>query len=232
MKRLILFLLSVFLIINGNAQRIVFDAKTTSQVSANGATVAAEEGTIGNVTEQSKKSQEKAALAMGVIQGSVTLYQLSLENTKGFEADSKNLIEIARLAKLVGEELINVTKEIEKSPQGTISSYKFIQSISEESMQCIQYCYSLVTNAKIKIPGFSIGSSTDGANLIDPKDRLDICNRLIVSLKRLYNICIQIKWHIGYSNSWGRILQQTFPYDYFLVAHSHDMAVDIINSFK
>ena len=161
---------------------------------------------------------------------------LSLQNKDMFKMDSKNVTEIIRLCKGISVELVEVTKEVAKNPKSTIVSYNTIESLTMQTVQSLQYIYSLVSggNLKISIPGLPAFSTSnnDGMNLLDAASRIEIMNRSIVNLRRIYNILMQIKVQLQYSTNWSDVFQKALPFDTYYVSASKDIANDIINQFR
>lgn len=216
------------------AQRVVYDHKTTTQVATNSTTAIAKESVIKDQNEKSKKLQEKAQKAMAVVNLSKELYKLSMQNVKSFGKESASMVKIADLGQKIGIEAAAVLVEIRNNPKSTFTSYNAVQSLIGETSQSIVNCYNLIANGKFKleIPGLiKINPEKDAANLIDPAERHKLLNEIITTLTRIYYTFVQIKVQLQYSSTWARVLQQTFPHDYFLVTDSYNMAQDIINTF-
>lgn len=214
------------------AQRIVIDWECIRQVATNATVAVGSESVMSAYTGESKNKQDKTAIAVGAIQTSVSLYQLALSNVTYWGNDSKNIIEIGNLARKVGAELSKVTDEVQKNPMATIVSYRAIEGITAEALQCVKFCYSLVTNGKVAIAGFSVGPDNDGYNFLDAKDRMDVCNHIIVTLRRLYYSCISIRIQYMYTNTWADVLKKAMPFEYYMVTSGNEIAKEIIGSLK
>lgn len=132
--------------------------------------------------------------------------------------------------------MTNVTKEVAKNPKATIASYNTLQSLTMETVQSLQYIYSLVSGStlRISIPGLPAisTSNNDGLNLLDPATRIDVMNRSIVNLRRIYNTLMQIKVQLQYSTNWARIMQEALPFETFYVSAGADIVKDIVGQFK
>lgn len=213
------------------SQSVQFDGKTTGQVMKNTASIVSKESITHNYVSDSEKSQRESSMAMTSIQGSLTILNTALKNAKAFRQNSRNMIEIGNLSKEISKELINVAIEIRKNPKTTIASTKTLQNLSLEMYSNLQYCYSIVTNGGVTLPGI-IKNRKDGHNLLDAKERLDMTNRIIINLRRIHNICIQIKYQQMYITTWSSILQEAAPFDFAKATVGKDIATDIIKKFK
>lgn len=233
--RKILFALVIFPVV-GWGQISKVDMTTVRQVLKNTGSAVGKEEALSGIINNHVDSQEKASVAMTAIMTSKTLYMLSLQNKDMFKMDSKNVTEIIRLCKGISVELVEVTKEVAKNPKSTIVSYNTIESLTMQTVQSLQYIYSLVSggNLKISIPGLPAFSTSnnDGMNLLDAASRIEIMNRSIVNLRRIYNILMQIKVQLQYSTNWSDVFQKALPFDTYYVSASKDIANDIINQFR
>lgn len=231
----VLFVLALFPVV-GWGQISKVDMTTVRQVLQNTASAVAKEKTLSGIISDHVDSQEKASIAMTAIMTSKSLYMLSLQNKDMFKMDSRNVAEIIRLCKGISVELVEVTKEVAKNPRTTIISYNTIESLTMQTVQSLQYIYSLVSggNLKISIPGLPSFSTSDkdGMNLLDAASRIEVMNRSIINLRRIYNILMQIKVQLQYSTNWSDIFQKALPFDAYYVSASKDIATDIINQFR
>lgn len=214
------------------AQRVVIDAKSIEQATINGVAAAGQEKIIESNFEKGKKAHDRAIVAVTSVQTALSLYQMSLNNVKGFESDSKNMQEIARLATKITKELPLVAKEVKNNPKATLTSTKMITDLSSELIQAGSYIYSIVTNGTVKLPGFpAITTYKDGYNLIDAKDRLDMTTQIIVNLRRIYNTLLQIKYQLMYAATWGRVFQQALPFHHYFLFDSKNLVDEIVGDF-
>lgn len=231
----VLFVLALFPVV-GWGQISKVDMTTVRQVLQNTASAVAKEKTLSGIISDHVDSQEKASIAMTAIMTSKSLYMLSLQNKDMFKMDSRNVAEIIRLCKGISVELVEVTKEVAKNPRTTIISYNTIERLTMQTVQSLQYIYSLVSggNLKISIPGLPSFSTSDkdGMNLLDAASRIEVMNRSIINLRRIYNILMQIKVQLQYSTNWSDIFQKALPFDAYYVSASKDIATDIINQFR
>lgn len=215
------------------AQRVVIDAKCIEQVMTNGGAAAAQERIIQMNYNNGKASQRMASLALTSVQSTLFLYNKSLQNVQAFGEDSRNVKEIAVLATRIIKLIPEVLAEVNKNPKATITSRKMLASLMFEAVQCCDYMKGIVANGEIDIPGvyMTVGNVDDGANLLDPKQRLDLANHLIVNLRRMYNILLQIKYQLMYSSNWGQVFQQAMPFHHYIIFDSKELVDDIIGSF-
>lgn len=233
MKKLLLIIIAISMACDSYSQNIVIDYECIKQVVANGTSATGQEALISHQTNESEKSQKKAAVAMTAIQTSVSLYRMALENVKAFGLDSRNVAEIARLAKLLASEIQLTTAEIAKNPKATIASYQSLAGVSEQALQSVQYCYSMVSNGTVKIPGFTIkAADNDGRNLLSAKERLEMCEHLIVNLKRLYFLCMQVRVNLNYTTTWGSVFRQALPFESYIIFSSQDIVDGIVKDFN
>lgn len=149
------FLLVFFVPVVAVGQVAKVDMTTVKQVLTNTGSAVGNEELLSGVISKHVDSQEKASIAMTAIMTSKSLYMLSLKNKDMFKMDSKNVTEVIRLCKGIAVELTNVTKEVAKNPKATIASYNTLQSLTMETVQSLQYIYSLVSGStlRISIPG-------------------------------------------------------------------------------
>lgn len=234
MKKLLL-IIGIFLPIVANAQWVGIDKKTIEQVSKNTASALAKEEIINNNIKKQEEHEKRSKDLIGVVNLSKNLYLMSMKNVDKFDKDNENIVEIARLAKMIAFELVATSKELMKNPKTTISSWSRIQSLTSETVGSLQYIYSLVSNGKVtlRIPGLpTISKYKDGENLLDPLTRLDICDRTIVNLRRIYNILVQIKYQAMYTTTWAQIFNENLPLESFFIIDSKDIVNGIIKDFK
>ncbi len=213
-------------------QVTVIDYTCCAQVATNMATILAQEGTQKAKAEDGEEEQKKALAYVTVIQTSVSLYKLSLSNVEFFDAESKNITEIIRLSKLIAEEIPVVLQAIQNNPKATFISYNVIADLTSELQQSANYIYSIVSNGTVRLSNQS-STDSDDLNLIDPKVRLDMANRIIVNLRRSYNILLQIRSIMYYNTTWGTIINEVFPWQKYVNLYdvSKRYADQLINGF-
>lgn len=232
--RKICFALVLFPIV-GWGQISKVDMTTVKQVMKNTASATAKEKILSDIINNHVDSEKKSSLAMTAILTSKSLYMMSLQNKNLFKMDSRNVAEIIRLCKCISVELIEVTKVMAKNPRTTIASYNTVQDLTMQAVQSLQYIYSLVSggNLKITVPGLpSFSTDKDGLNLLDVASRIEIMNKSIINLRRIYNILMQIKVQLQYSLEWSDVLKKSLPFDTYYVSASKDIAIDIVNQFR
>ncbi len=197
------------------AQVTVIDYRCCAQVTTNMFSILAQEGTQKAKAEDGEDEQKKALTYATVIQTSVSLYKLSLSNVQYFDAESRNIMEIIRLSKLIAEEIPIVLQAVRNNPKATFVSYNVIADLTSELQQSANYVYSIVTNGKVRLVN-QTSTSRDDVNLIDPKARLDMANRVIANLRRSYNILLQIRSMMYYHATWGTIINEVFPWQKYV----------------
>lgn len=197
------------------AQRYVIDAKCIAAVFKNMTTISAQEGTQLNAANNGRDEQKKALEYSTIVTTSVSLYKLSLENYKHFDTDSRNIKEIVRLGKVIGEEIPVVLEAIRSNPKATIASYTALTNLSLELKKSADYVYSLISNGKVRING-QPSTNKDGHNFLDAKDRMDLTSQVIVNLRRCYNILQQIRLQYYYHQTWGSVINKAIPWQKYV----------------
>ena len=95
-------------------------------------TILIQEGAQQNAAETGRDEQKKALQHSTIVTTSVSLYKLSLGNYKYFGEDSRNIREIIRLSRLIGEEIPVVLEAVSNNPKSTLASYKTLSNLSLE----------------------------------------------------------------------------------------------------
>lgn len=209
----------------------VSDFKTTGQVAANAGIAVGSETAINSFASQSAEKQKQIERYVLGIQGALEIYRKSYENINGFKQDSKNIAEIGRLSKGIAEQLKLATIEIGKNPKATIASHKAIYRLTEETLQCLKTCYSLVANSTIKDQNVS-NVHNDGLNWLNPKDRLVVLSEMIVRLRSIQHTCVIIRFNSSYAKTWRETIQTAMPYDFYRLTRGKETADRIINRFS
>ncbi|MDO5650009.1 MAG: hypothetical protein Q4G11_05335 [Gallicola sp.] len=210
---------------------IVLDRKTTRQVTQNSGVILGAENFTNSSLNKSEEHQSQIQKNVIAIQAALEIYRRSYENVNQFGLDNKNVKEIARLSKLIVEELKATTTELRKNPKATLASQKQLLSLTEQTAQCVKTCYSLVTKSTVKqLSGTN--NEDDGLNWLNPKDRLLLGNYLIARLDSILFTLIIVKHQAEYANTWGRTLQEIAPYDWARVLRQKETADNIIKSFS
>ena len=219
--------------INGDAQKVVIDATSIQQVLKNSATMMVPESTTKVLFQDSEEEQEVTKKKMLAIQTALTVYQRSLENVEAFGTDSRNVKVITRLLVQDLKQFYIVMQEVIDNPESTVASTNMMGYLLLELSQCADYCIGIVAGNSISIPefNFTVGNRHDGHNLLDAKDRIDMANHLIISLRRMYNILTQIRIQLAYSKNWGQIFQEVLPFQHYMITDSKYIIDDIITSF-
>ncbi len=215
MRVLIVFTLLLLSSQMSYAQKYVIDAKCISAVFKNMATISAQEGAQRSAAQTGRDEQKKALEYSTIVTTSVSLYKLSLENYKYFGTDSRNIKEIVRLGKVIGEEIPVVLEAVRNNPKATIASYTAITNLSLELKKSADYVYSLISNGTVRINGQSTANK-DGHNFLDAKDRMDLTNQVIMNLRRCYNILQQIRLQYYYHQTWGSVINKAVPWQKYV----------------
>lgn len=225
----ILFTLGVSRVVG---QVTVIDYTCCAQVAANMSAILAQEGRQKSEAEEGEEQQKKALAYTTVIQTSLSLYKLSLSNVALFDAESRNITEIIRLSRLIAEEIPVVLEAIQNNPKATYVSYNVIADLTSELQQSANYIYSIVTNGSVRLSN-QTSTDSDEQNLIDPKARLDMANRIIFNLRRSYNTLLQIRSMISYNITWGSIINEVLPWQKYVNLYdvSKSYADQLISDF-
>lgn len=228
----IVFFLSVLptIAISQKPVGIVLDKKTTQQVVLNSSSKIAVEELISMRNKESRELQGDVSMYVFSIERIQNSLQIALSNVKFFGEDSKNIIEIGKTSVRIMDEIKEITIWLEKNPKSALSHLKTLRNLTLETYSSINQTYSIIMNST-KRKGNDNGSN-DGLNLLDPKDRLDLANHIIIKLRRIYNICVQMKINLQYCVSWGEVFQKFIPYDFTITQVNKEIANDIISKFK
>lgn len=84
-----------------------------------------------------------------------------------------------------------------------------------EEQQKKALAYTTVIQTSVSLSD-QTSSDSDEQNLIDPKARLDMTNRIILNLRRSYNILLQIRSMIYYNAAWGAIINDVLPWQKYV----------------
>lgn len=183
--------IGIFLPLGLNAQyRIVTDPQTIATVTANLASQTAIENEH-NIRLDSIASKQQAIEMYTVNMATIAeVYQITMENIKGFGVESRYYTEIGRCAIGIVNDVPELVKAVKESKwNNKILCMTELTGIVNKTQQLVTDFVNIVNNGKVSNPlkSKATGDSgkNDGYNLLDRYQRLSIANRIYTDLLEL-----------------------------------------------
>lgn len=173
------------------SQRIVNDVQTQGQVLTNTLLQMVVENQQNSLIDTINNLQEEILYKTTAILASKELYIQTLQNIKGFEAESLYYREIAITGQEIGDLTSQILSAVSRSNLINKANATFaLWDLVGKSTQCIHDFVAIVTNAKVKNPlrkenSIDTEEKNDGHNLLDRYERMNLASQLSLDLKRI-----------------------------------------------
>lgn len=227
---------------SANAQYVdvVNDTKTIATVMKNTATMEANWQLQKSLYNKTKNLQEKNAgytVDMAVI---AEVYRISMQNVNGFGSESKYYQYIGESAIDIATRLPNLISAVaHASLPGKAFVLTELHNLYGKSFQLVSDFINIATNAKVKSPLSSVGTSEhlneskkgDGYNLLDRNDRLTIAITIHSDLQRLRYKIIYLEWMVRCA-SWGDLAFKLDPQSWATLMSGKIIAQNLISRWN
>lgn len=195
LKFLLLMMAIMFCCHSKAAWRIVYDIKTTAQVTANATAQKMIEDQHNQRLDSIKSKQERIMKYTATMATIKDLYILSMQNISGFGEESKMYIEMFNTTVDIFKNIPIAIKTLNKFPgKNHLLCLNEIQNLILETEQCVAAFKDIVNNGKIKSPlpknkympengggRYKMGQG-DGYNVLDRYQRYSMANGILSSL--------------------------------------------------
>lgn len=218
--------------------RVVYDPKTTAQVTANAASQKLIENQHNSRLDSirvKQKRMEQYAATMATIK---ELYKYTLQNYQGLGLESKLYTGIFNSTVEIFKDIPVVFKALNKFPgKNHLLCLAEIEDVVSETGQCVQTFKDIVTNGKVKSPLASnsyVGEQTngDGYNFLDRYDRYMLANRLYTRLKHIQYKLEAMAYMCKYCNNLSRLVYSLDSESWLSYMTSKNKVNTIINQWK
>ena len=194
--------------------RVVIDGKAVIQVIENTAMQMAAELSHNAYLDSTLNKQNEIMGMTTAIAASKELNMTTLQNTNGFGDDSMFYKDIERTAK----DIASITPELFSSIKNSKWTNKatFTKRAVDLGFKCAQYVnnyINIVNNGKAVNPlqgtsfAENIVSTTDGANILDRKERLDLARQISYDLKKILQELQQMQFLCTYGD-WTEMVRE------------------------
>lgn len=196
--------------------RVVFDPKTTAQVTANTEAQREIENKHNIRLDSIAKKQKKIAEYTAAMATMKELYQMTLQNVEGFGPESAYYREIFAYAADILTDVPQVLKAIAKSPgKNYVLCLSELADVTVEVEGLVHDFKTIVNNGKIKLPEGIVKKSmpeaggrfnmekNDGYNLLDRYERLTLANSIysrLLNMKYKMDAMVLMCQYCGWSD--------------------------------
>lgn len=184
---------------SGACQGFVIDKRAIEQVAKNGAAAFAQETLIKNSFEKSKKAQEAISKYTAIVHGNLQMIEKAKQDISAFKEGTANIKVLTRWLEACFIELKDLATDIPKFPFGTAAYSKQIKGATEHIIEIGIKISMTVTDGKVGIKGINHKKAV--LNLIDPTKRLEIINKCIYELQRVFSILRDIRLNLYLRNN-------------------------------
>lgn len=199
MIKFYLTILSVFIAIPIYAQRIVIDRRAIQQVSQNATAAIAQEALVKKQYEAARKAQESINKYASIVQVNLERIENAKRDISAFQQGTYNIKILNRYLIACLKEVKGLASDIPKYPFGTLAQSKRIGSATEHIIGIGAKISLAVTDGKVTLEGISYPSKTE--NLINPVKRLELINKCIYDLQRIFSILRNIRIELSIRNT-------------------------------
>lgn len=168
--------------------RIVIDPKTVAAVIQNTGTQKLIEDQHNKRLDSIAAKQKKIEQFTATMATIAEVYQISMQNIKGFGSESKYYISIGLNAYEIVTRIPRITKTIIKAKvPGQASCLAEMTQIYNQTQQLVSDFVNIVNNAKVESPlkNGKTEKKGDGYNLLDRYDRLAVAIKIDADLRIL-----------------------------------------------
>lgn len=218
--------------------RIVIDAKAVKQVIENTAMQMAAELAHNAYLDSALNKQNEIMGMTTAIAASKELNMTTLQNTKGFDEESMFYMDIQRTAK----DIANITPELFSSIKNSKWTNKatFTKRAVDLGFKCAQYVnnyINIVNNGKTANPlketsfGENIETTTDGSNILDRKERLDMARQISYDLKSILRELRQMQFLCTYGD-WTDLIREVDKETFNSVENGKSISESLIRQWN
>lgn len=208
-------MLTVFLLSASSvfSQQVVTDPRTTLQVAENMIMQLAVENQHNQILDTISSKQEEILAKTSAIYASKELNMQTLQNVKGFGAESLYYKEISitsvKIADLSSQALTAIKNSNTVSKANAILA---VGNLSLKATQLVNDFVNIVTNCTVENPLKKSGlDGTDGKkdshNLLDRYERMNLAAQITYDLKTIMAQLRAIIYYANYGN-WGTLIKQ------------------------
>lgn len=177
----------------------VHDSRATSQVVKNSASAIAKESLIRKNLEKAHKAQEAISKYITIVQVNMDRIEKTKQDISAFREGTKNMLVLGRWLKVCFLEVKGLAQDLPNYPFGTLAYSKQISKLTEHVISIGTTISTVVTDGHVVLEGIKYPSKYE--NLIDPVKRLEVINRCIYELERIFSYVRNIRLNLYARNS-------------------------------
>lgn len=181
------------------SQNVVIDKRAIEQVVKNSASAVAKEKLVESSLSKARKAQETINKYTAIVHANLELIEYSKQSISAFKEGTSNFKVLNNYLIACFNELGLLASDIKRYPLGTLAYSKHITNISLHIVSIANDISNTVTDGKVSIKGANIGAKV--INLIDPIKRLEIMNKCIYELQRVFSLLRDIRINIQMRNT-------------------------------
>lgn len=193
--------------------RIVIDPKTIEAVIQNTGTQTAIENMHNKRLDSIASKQKKIEQFTTTMATISEVYQITMQNIKGFGTESKYYVDIGLNAYEIVTRIPKITKQIVKAKlPGQASCLMELTQIYGKTQQLVTDFVNIVNNAKVESPlkNAKTEKKGDGYNLLDRYDRLAVAIKIDADLRILRYKIEWLEMLAGYA-TWNDVFRTIDP---------------------
>ena len=181
------------------AQNVQFDRRAIEQVGRNSAAALSAESLIQKSMEKAKKAQEVINKYTTIVQANLEEIHRMQQDVSDFRSGTKAMKELSSLLGKTLYEIKLLGQDIVRYPKGSLVYHSSFNTLYKETIGIGTKVLTLVTDGKGNLS--SVPSAQVASNLLSPTKRLEILNRCIYELERVWTMARHIRIGIQHRNT-------------------------------
>lgn len=199
MKYIYIVITSLFFPAVLSAQGVQFDKRAIEQVGRNSAAALSAESLIQKSMEKAKKAQEIINKYTTIVEANVEAIHRTQQDVSDFRSGTKAMKELSSLLAQTLYEIKLLGQDMVRYPKGSLVYHSSFNVLYKETIGIGTKVLTLVTDGKGKLN--SVPSAQVASNLLSPTKRLEILNRCIYELERVWTLARHIRIGIQHRNT-------------------------------
>mgnify|MGYP000872684325 FL=1 len=182
-----------------SAQGIQFDKRAIDQVEKNSAAALSSESLIQKSMEKAKKAQEVINKYTTIVQANLDEIHRMQQDVSDFRSGTKAMKELSSLLGKTLYEIKLLGQDIVHYPKGALVYHSSFNVLYKETIGIGSKVLTIVSDGKGNLS--SVPSAQVARNLLSPTKRLEVFNRCIYELERVWTMARHIRIGIQLRNT-------------------------------